>query len=610
MIQAMTKYSFLIYHKDYENFLNSLREMGIAHIIENNTDVTDEIREQFQKINQLNLAVRYLERRDIEKDSDELATDYENGEELFDEIRSCQTKSEQFKQKKATLEKQINELSPWGDFSTETIEKLKNKIIGVRLFICQNRKFEKEWEADNNLFIINQKSGYTYFVVLELNDEEANINAEEVSIPVKSLSQLENELKIVDDEILKIDDRLDNIAKYGLPALENYKKQLIDNIEYDKAVHHTINELENNLKIVEAWCPAEKSNDLDEFLNKSEVYYLKSEPKPEDKVPVLLKNKKFNKDFEVIGEMYSLPKYGEMDLTPFFAPFYALFFGFCLGDIGYGILMAMVAIIYKPKAPKELKPVMNLVTYLGTATILFGMVSGTFFGINLYEANLPIYSSLQEYFEANNTDVNSFLFYLSLMIGGVQIIFGLIIKAVNETIQFGWKLAVGTMGWILLLVGMIAIYLLGEYTDISGNIISNSQNVVLIISGSMILLFNNLKRKIYINLGIGLWNTYNMITGILGDLLSYIRLFALGISSAILGYVFNSLAISMSGDIPVLSIIIMVLILVVGHAINIFMSGLGAFVHPMRLTFVEFYKNAGFTGGGKKYHPFKKMTKY
>jgi V/A-type H+/Na+-transporting ATPase subunit I len=110
------------------------------------------------------------------------------------------------------------------------------------------------------------------------------------------------------------------------------------------------------------------------------------------------------------------------------------------------------------------------------------------------------------------------------------------------------------------------------------------------------------------NVGVGLWNTYNMVTGILGDLLSYIRLFALGISSAIMGFVFNSLAVEMSGSIPVLNILIMVVILVIGHGINIFMSGLGAFVHPMRLTFVEFYKNAGFAGGGKQYNPFRKIT--
>ncbi len=219
-----------------------------------------------------------------------------------------------------------------------------------------------------------------------------------------------------------------------------------------------------------------------------------------------------------------------------------------------------------------------------------------------------MYSDLAARFEAQDTDINMLLFYLSLMLGGIQIIFGLILKAINETKQFGWKQAVGTAGWILLLVGGIAIYGVSELAEIPLEALNPAIYILLGISGVMILLLNNLNRNILMNFGLGLWNTYNMVTGILGDLLSYIRLFALGISSAILGFVFNSLAVSMSGNIPVVSILIMVVILVVGHSINLFMSGLGAFVHPMRLTFVEFYKNAGFSGGGKHYNPFKKIT--
>jgi V/A-type H+-transporting ATPase subunit I len=125
------------------------------------------------------------------------------------------------------------------------------------------------------------------------------------------------------------------------------------------------------------------------------------------------------------------------------------------------------------------------------------------------------------------------------------------------------------------------------------------------LAGLLIFIFNTPKRNPLINIGAGLWNTYNMVTGILGDLLSYIRLFALGICGGVMGFVFNDLAMQLSGDIPVVSQIVMLIILLAGHSLNIFMSGLGAFVHPMRLTFVEFYKNAGFEGGGKKYKPFK-----
>lgn len=110
------------------------------------------------------------------------------------------------------------------------------------------------------------------------------------------------------------------------------------------------------------------------------------------------------------------------------------------------------------------------------------------------------------------------------------------------------------------------------------------------------------------NFGLALWDTYNMVTGLLGDVLSYVRLFALGLSGGILASVFNSLAAGMSPDNVILGPIVAALIFIVGHAITIFMNTLGAFVHPMRLTFVEFYKNAEFSGGGKKYSPFRKLS--
>jgi len=131
-----------------------------------------------------------------------------------------------------------------------------------------------------------------------------------------------------------------------------------------------------------------------------------------------------------------------------------------------------------------------------------------------------------------------------------------------------------------------------------------AQNMVLIVAGILILVLNHPKRNVFMNIGAGLWDVYSMATGLLGDILSYIRLFALGISSAILGLVFNNMAMNMKPDHIIFGPLVMIIILIIGHSITIFMSALGAFVHPIRLTFVEFYKNAGFTGGGKAYKPF------
>lgn len=604
MISPMLKYSLLIYHREYEDILDELRDLGVVHILERDLQVSDEIREQYQYIDRIDKAIRYLKKREYDHP---VIGGKLYGKDVFNEFTELQSQSEGIINKLNSLRKEIHELTPWGDFSSEMISRLKGEGIIIRFFTAPVRKFDPEWKEQYTVEELNVHGGQVYFIVISRNEEDVNITAEEITPPARSLSSLREEKDKVKEQIEAIEKRFNEMARMDLPALEEYKNSLIQELDYQKALHNTSKEAEDRLMIVEGWVPKESAEKLNNYLNSSSVAHITSNPDPKEKVPVLLKNKAFAKKFEMLGELYSLPSYKEMDLTPFFAPFYALFFGFCLGDVGYGILMAITALVLKGRVKKEVRPVTVLIFYLGLATILFGLIGGTFFGINLYHTGLPVYRNLQSGFEARGTDINNFLFYLSLAMGGVQILFGMILKAINEIIQFGWKLAVGTLGWIVLLVGMVVITGLNRLAGIPMETLVPFRYAVIGTGGLMILLLNNLERNLLLNVGIGLWNSYNMVTGIVGDLLSYIRLFALGISSAILGFVFNSLAVSMSGSIPVLSIIIMVTILVIGHGINLFMSGLGAFVHPMRLTFVEFYKNAGFSGGGRKYNPFRKL---
>ena len=121
------------------------------------------------------------------------------------------------------------------------------------------------------------------------------------------------------------------------------------------------------------------------------------------------------------------------------------------------------------------------------------------------------------------------------------------------------------------------------------------------------LFFSDPGVNVFARIGKGVWDVYSMVTGIFGDLLSYIRLFALGLSSAILGFVINDIGLQILGSSKILGPVFFVIFLLLGHTLNILISSLGSFVHPMRLTFVEFYKNAGFKGGGEEYKPFKKL---
>ena len=193
---------------------------------------------------------------------------------------------------------------------------------------------------------------------------------------------------------------------------------------------------------------------------------------------------------------------------------------------------------------------------------------------------------------------------LAMGIGIFHICLAMTVKAICYTKRFGIKENIATWGWLLLIVGGVILALLGVGKILSPEAMKWAVIAVGGISALAIYIFNTPGRNPLINIGAGLWDTYNMATGILGDVLSYLRLFALGLAGGMLGQAFNDLALSVRGD-SVITWLPFVLILIIGHVMNIMLSGLGAFVHPMRLTFMEYFKNAGYEGKGAAYNPLK-----
>lgn len=599
MIVPMRKYSFLIYHKEYLDFLHDLQDLGVVHIIEKQSgEIEDEeLKANYGQLKEIKKTIQFLKKRVPEENRTGQVSSARDGQIVLDEIKQKREKLEQNQQMLVSLNKDIQNLEPWGEFSYETMEDLRKAGIIVRFFSCSAKRLDESWAEKYHLEIINQVGNVIYFVIIQYHDEQIDIDAEEFKLSEKNLETLRKEYQETEKSIEEMNIGLDNIAREDVPVLEKYREKLLSETDFKNVILNTEKSAEDKLMILEGWIPKTKEKDLNQFLEKQEIHFIVDKPKKEDKVPILLKNKKFSKLFEPIGKLYSLPNYAELDLTPFFAPFFMLFFGFCLGDAGYGLLFVIGATIYKFKAKSDFKPMLTLVQYLGLSTVVFGILSGTFFGINLLEKDLPIFSSLKSMM----LDPNQ-MFYFAIVLGAIQIVYGMIVKILNTSRQFGFKYALSTLGWVILMVSSALYFGLGKESSV---VIKYAYYIVLGISGIFIMFLNNPDKGFLANFGSGFGDIYFTSTGVLGDLLSYIRLFALGISSAILGYVFNFLAMKMSGDTIIVSQIIFIVILLVGHGINIFMATLGAFVHPLRLTFVEFYKNAGFAGGGKEYKPFK-----
>ncbi len=599
MIQPMLKYSFLVYHKEYRKFLLDLRRRGMVHIIEKEKELTSEIRDKFDHIKDVEAVIKFLSKREVERKDADCSL---SGAEAFDIVKNGMADLEAKQQLLNILKKEYTLVEPWGDFSRETIKKLAENRLKIRYYTTSAKGFEKKWLAEYPIEVISHHAGQVYFVMLEKGYLTEEIPAEEMRAPDRPLSEIKADIEKTENEIKELNALFDKHASESMNAIDRYWKQMVESVEFDKAIMHTRHEAEEKVMLLEGWVPEKQKEELIQYLDKQNILYAEEQAKEEDKVPIKLENSRFSKLFEPIGDFYELPNHRELDLVPFFAPFYMMFFGFCLGDAGYGLFIVAMAAIFKPKFPK-FKSILTLAQVLGLSTVVFGMLTGTFFGIDLINAEIAWLEGVRRFM----VDPSQ-LFYLAIILGVVQIVFGLFIKVVNITRTRGFRYAYSTIGWLILLLGFGALYGLNASGNVSESMYSTLLYVILAVSGLLILILNNPKRNILANFGAGVWDTYGMLTGLLGDLLSYLRLFALGVSSAILGMVFNSMAMNMKPDNIILGPLVMLIILVFGHSITLFMAALGAFVHPIRLTFVEFYKNAGFTGGGKRYTPFKKLT--
>lgn len=601
MIVKMKRYSFLVYHKQYTDFLEKIREIGVLHVIEKPEGLAenDTLREKMLLASRIKTSLKLLEKNTPKNAVYTNSENVSDGLSLLENVEAAFAEKERLYQKLQLTEKEYERMEMWGKFSHNRLNELKNAGFELNFFSCNLRKFDQEWEVLYNAFEIDTVGTTIYFVTITRPSETIDIDADPIKLSTKTAEELLLQIDEVKKNIEVQVQLIEKLAVEQYNALKFLQAQVAENIDFAKVVLNTNNAVDNRVMLLEGWCPEESELSLNNFLETSGVYFETAEPTEEDKVPVKLKNNRFAKLYEMIGELYDMPNYHEIDLTPFFAPFYMLFFGLCLGDTGYGLILVLIAIFARKKAKPALKPVLSLLAWLGGATVILGTVSGTFFGYNLLESDIAWLES----FKVIMLDSNQ-LFYTALIIGVVQIMFGMIIKAVGLVRRFGWPASLSTWGWIISLLGIGGTYIASIYAGISPEISKWGYILFGGFGGLLVFILNDLKRNPLINVGAGLWDMYNMATGLLGDILSYIRLFALGISGAVMGFVFNDLAIQLSGDIPVVSHIVMILIMLVGHGINIFMSGLSAFVHPMRLTFVEFYKNSGFEGGGKKYKPF------
>ena len=581
MITQMKKYTFLVFHREYETFLEQLREVGVVHVTEKAAGMAEDAHLQ------------------------ELLAKADNARKLI-----AQGAPDQLLQEKAALEsriaatqKEVNKMAIWGDFSAERITQLKEAGYTLRYFTCPKKLFQEEWGI-----VVAEQGAMVYFVQVNNADDAPEV-CQEQYLNEKSAADLQKDVEGLNGLLVAQNARIELWAKENIPALENELNELQQQIDWKRVTLNTASEADGSLKVLEGFCPIDQVAALDAMLQKQEVYYQAEDPTAEDNTPIKLRNNKFTQLFESLTGMYGWPNYGEFDPTPILAPFFLLFFAMCMGDCGYGILLIIIGLLI---AKKKLNIAMfeglgPIITVLGVGTTVVGFFLGTFMGIDLYNAEW-VPQALKNVMIKGNVMGYDIQMVLAICIGVFHICLAMVVKAICYTKQFGFKENIATWGWLLLIVGGLIVAILG-LTVLPENVFKWALIAVGAVSALAIYIFNTPGRNPLINIGAGLWDTYNMATGILGDVLSYIRLYALGLAGGMLGAAFNNLGLMVMGGTTegaTWQWLPFVLILVLGHVLNLAMSALGAFVHPLRLSFVEYFKNAGYEGKGTLYQPFKK----
>lgn len=606
MVTKMTKYSFILLSEQTEGFLNSLQELGVVDISRSLKPIDEQSSGMLAEADRAKKALSILAACKAGSEKD-----FKFDGCPVDTVLETQDRIAEISAEIAAAKKEIAVRQPWGSFRSEDIHKLESQGLKLRFYSCMKKKFDPSWAEIRPLEVISETESKVFFVTVSPAEEEYSFPIEAVPAPEGSVNEAEEKLSLLQSKLEKEQQLLANLKSCSDEIRKAYNDSL-SRLDLYFAEAATEKAVDNYLTVLTGFAPTSDDKRLCASFDSMDIYYSHEAATKEDNPPVKLKNNWFAKNFEVLTGMYGVPAYDEFDPTPVLGPFFMLFFAMCMGDAGYGILLMLIALVLRLKMKdSSLGKMHRLIAFLGGMTFVVGIFLGTFFGMSILEASwAPAWLKglcIDGWFPDAKIAGFPVQMVLAVAIGVLHICLAMIIKTINFTKRFGFKKTVATWGWTTLIVGGLVVVSLGMTEVLSAEAFKWTIIALAVVSGLAIYVFNTPGRNPLLNIGSGLWDTYNMVTGLLGDVLSYIRLYALGLAGGMLGNAFNIMG-TMILDIPVPGVnwVFCIIILIFGHVLNLAMSCLGAFVHPLRLTFVEYFKNSGYEGSGAKYNPLTK----
>ena len=640
MIQKMKKLTFLVTDKEYAPFIEQLRQLGVVHVVELQAGATSPdlqaalaLDERYKNaLKALSFAAASYEKAlhdghpeaaalaselnepKVQADSTELQTAQaldtaSIGLATLELIERLATDETATRHDIDAVMKAIAQLQPFGEFSWKEVHELERDAhCRIDFFRCSSKSFRTDWQRDYFAQFVSEENKKTYFITFAFDGQMPDIAAEHLDLPEHKLSYYREEEQQLKKKLTAIHRQQAHVALEKRVDIEQAKLANEDAISLARVQLSHEDIADGVVRLMEGWTLAEKADEVCAALEAEGVYYEIADPAETDKVPIEIRNNSYSSLFEPILKMYSLPNYHDIDPTIFFAPFFMLFFGLCMGDAGYGLLIFLVSLFITLKKP-DLAAYGKLGMWLGGCTMVCGLLMGSVFGIDLAKQEWAFLAPVRHYFISDSGMGPIFgyspMMVFSVIIGLVQVLLGMVLAGAKAVKNHGWRYGLGKFAWAVAIP--LAVVLVAGVGMPSWAYYAIT--ALIGVAALIIMFYNNPDKNLFVNFGGGVWSVYGMATGLLGDLLSYIRLFALGLTGGVLGGVFNQLAFDLTASLPgFVRWLPVLLILLFGHGINFGLCMISSFVHPMRLTFVEFFKNADYEGGGKPYTPFRRKA--
>ena len=635
-IVDMSKFYLLAFKEKRESLLKELQKFKYVHLVDSGNDFSkedlsavsrsEELIDIDDYLNKSKYVIERLEKIEDKKPALEALKEgkkhftYEeiknrarkfNFSQIYKEISSIIDEIEKKEAENQEILNKVSELLPYKaiDLPLEDLKLTKfSKIYLGTIPQRYKENFEELLKENDSVYfdVLHTDKNYAYYLIIcHKSDDEDVIDAFRkmgfTLVNFKEKGTINENINSLRERKSKNLDYIDTLNK----ELKNYLKYLDDfKIYYEYQSNEKLKVISSekflrtkNLDLIEGYVPSKFLKSFEEAIQLicGDDYYLykKEADRNSHEVPIMLKNNKFVGPFEMLTEMYSMPKYNEIDPTPFFAPFYFIFAGIMIGDLGYGLLVFIGSLLALRffNLDKATKRFMTFFNYLSISAMIFGLVFGSFFG-----GIIPLPTLI------NPAEDIMEMLMLSLLLGGVHIFFALGIKAYMDIRDNKPKDAFYDVGlWYMALIGAIG-YGLSKAVAMNPIVVKILFYAMIIAMVGIVLTGGRSEKTTLAKFGWGVYALYG-ISSYIGDFVSYLRLMALVLSGSFIGLAVNMIAGMLFGS-SIIGKLFAIVIFLVFQAFNCFLCYLSAYVHTARLTYVEMF-NKFYEGGGV---PFKKMV--